>query len=89
MGPDIFANNRLSLVLRADNPLRDLADVHLDEVYGAARILPVNLSDPVRGSSYKAAESPFMQAVQGDGKRTFFDYLKIHVRPLSSEGKFH
>ncbi|EPT00257.1 hypothetical protein FOMPIDRAFT_142443 [Fomitopsis schrenkii] len=78
VGPDIFANNRLSLVLRADNPLRDLADVHLDEVYGAARILPVNLSDPVRGSSYKAAESPFMQAVQGDGKRTFFDYLKIH-----------
>ena len=83
MCPDVFANNRLYLVLRANSPLRDLADVHLDEVYGAARILPENLGDPVRGLSYKAAESPFMQAAQGDGKSTFFDYLKAHVSPLS------
>ncbi|KAH9922934.1 S-adenosyl-L-methionine-dependent methyltransferase [Fomitopsis serialis] len=76
--PNVFVNNRLSLVLRSDNPLSDLADVHLHEVYKAALVLHENLSDPVRGPSYKATESAMMQSVQGDGKITFFDYLKAN-----------
>ncbi|KAH0581808.1 hypothetical protein H2248_011490 [Termitomyces sp. 'cryptogamus'] len=77
--PDVFANNRLSLVLLSTSDVACLTLCHTTLAPRAASILYDNLSNPNSASSYDPKDSPFMQVVKDEGiDGTFFDWLKVH-----------
>ncbi|KAG6915159.1 hypothetical protein DXG01_012954 [Tephrocybe rancida] len=77
--PDVFANNRLSMVLLSSSDVACLTLCHTTLAPRAASILHENLSDPKTAFSYDPKDSPFMQVVKHEGiDGTFFDWLKAH-----------
>ncbi|KAK0476358.1 S-adenosyl-L-methionine-dependent methyltransferase [Armillaria novae-zelandiae] len=56
---DIFANNRLSMMLLSTNGLSSLADFFTDESNKALSMLTETLKDPDWGHSYSPLQAPF------------------------------
>ncbi|KAH9949723.1 S-adenosyl-L-methionine-dependent methyltransferase [Amylocystis lapponica] len=76
---DVFANNRLSLILQSSNSAGDLATLYTDEVAQGAFTLYETLKDPDCGYSYEPTKSPFMYSVADEGvDGTFFNWMVAH-----------
>ncbi|KAH9949724.1 S-adenosyl-L-methionine-dependent methyltransferase [Amylocystis lapponica] len=76
---DVFANNRLSLVLRSSFNLSDLIDIHTTEMAKSGTVLYDNLKNAQCGPSYEPTRSPFMYSIHGENADgSFFDWLKAH-----------
>ncbi|KAJ6549715.1 O-methyltransferase-domain-containing protein [Mycena capillaripes] len=77
---DVFANNRLSLILQSASPVADLAYCHLGIVSKANAILYQNFTTPPYADSYELSKSPFMHAVESEGiEGGYFQWLNAHV----------
>ncbi|KAJ6597724.1 O-methyltransferase-domain-containing protein [Mycena vulgaris] len=76
---DVFANNRLSLILLSSNPVADLAYCHLAIVSKANAILYQDFTTPPYADSYEFSKSPFMHAVESEGiEGGYFQWLNAH-----------
>ncbi|KAF9014286.1 S-adenosyl-L-methionine-dependent methyltransferase [Cyathus striatus] len=60
--PNVFANNRLSIQLMSTNPVSGLVGHMSDESFKAGSFLNETLTDPIKGSSSLADDSPFQRA---------------------------
>ncbi|KAG2366736.1 O-methyltransferase-domain-containing protein [Suillus spraguei] len=73
---DVFANNRLSLILLNGNPVRNLALIHTEEIGKGATVFYETLKDPKIAYSYEPTFAPVMYAINKDGTEgTFFDWM--------------
>lgn len=63
VGPDVFANNRITSSLVANDPLRAYVLSCGQDVYTASDYLPRTLRDPTKGPSYAVEVTPFQDAV--------------------------
>ncbi|KAG2074760.1 S-adenosyl-L-methionine-dependent methyltransferase [Suillus decipiens] len=73
---DVFANNRLSLILLSRNPVRNLALLHVEEIAKGATVFYETLKDPKIAYSYEPTVAPVMYAINKDGTEgTFFDWM--------------
>ncbi|KAH9949716.1 S-adenosyl-L-methionine-dependent methyltransferase [Amylocystis lapponica] len=85
---DIFANNRLSLVLHSSNSAGDLTTLYTDEVAQGAFALRETLQDPDYGYSYEPTKSPFMySAADEEIDGTFFNWMVAHPERRESFGR--
>jgi hypothetical protein len=81
---DVFANNRLSLILQSSSPVADLAYLHLGIVSKANAILYQNFTTQPYADSYELSKSPFMHAVESEGiEGGYFQWLNAHVRDIN------
>jgi hypothetical protein len=78
--PDVFANNRLSLLLVSSTPLADRLLLSTTVTFGPADKFHACLTDLAYGPSMSPEKSPFMYNVKNEGLKDFFDYMKHHVR---------
>jgi len=86
--PEVFANNRLSLVLHSSSNVSCLTYCHTTLGPKAASVFYDNLTNPEYAASYSPSKSPFMQAVQDEGiQGAFFDWLKAHPEKRSTFGR--
>ncbi|KAF8067694.1 O-methyltransferase-domain-containing protein [Lyophyllum atratum] len=86
--PEIFANNRLSLVLQSSSNVSYLTYCHTTLGPKAASVFYDNLTNKDYATSYDPGKSPFMQAVQDEGIRgSFFDWLKAHPEKRATFGR--
>ncbi|KAG6852680.1 hypothetical protein C0991_009963 [Blastosporella zonata] len=86
--PDVFANNRLSLVLQSSSDASYLTMCHTTLAPRAVSILYDNLTNPGSALSYNPKDSPYMQAVKDEGiDGTFFDWLKAHPEKRETFGR--
>ena len=84
METDTFANNRLSLILHSENPVRHLVSVHVEETAKGAAVLYETLKDPKTAFSEDPEHAPMMYANNKEGiTGTFFDWMKKEVRECS------
>ncbi|KAK7685213.1 hypothetical protein QCA50_011576 [Cerrena zonata] len=74
VSPDIFANNRLSILLVDGSPFSALTKLMSDENYHAGCALADTLLDPVATSSSSPKDSPFSRALRYDG--SLWDWYK-------------
>ncbi|KAK0437394.1 O-methyltransferase-domain-containing protein [Armillaria borealis] len=75
---DIFANNRLSMMLVKTNSISDYVASISDEVNKAASMLTENLQDPNWGHSNSPVHTPFNSWSKHPG--TFFSWYQDEVR---------
>ncbi|KAJ7716637.1 O-methyltransferase [Mycena metata] len=73
---DVFANNRLSLMLHSANPVSDLASMQLTLLPKVTTALWDTLSQEPHATSNERTDAPLMRALQYDGD--FFDWMKAH-----------
>ncbi|KAG7439317.1 S-adenosyl-L-methionine-dependent methyltransferase [Guyanagaster necrorhizus] len=59
VNPNVFANNRLSMMLLSTNGASAFSDLITDETNKAAAMLTENLKDPDWGHSYSPTHTPF------------------------------
>ena len=79
VGPDVYANNRLSLTL-VDSPAADLLWLMTGMIHDAAISLPKAILDPDFGPSDDPAKSSFMYYHKDEGiDGTLFDYFDANV----------
>ncbi|KAJ7161877.1 S-adenosyl-L-methionine-dependent methyltransferase [Mycena crocata] len=79
VGANVFANNRLSMMLHSSNPIRDLAYTHLTLNPLAISVLCENLTKEPYAQSYELKNAPIMHAMPPDEVKTdFYDWLKSH-----------
>ncbi|KAG2074762.1 S-adenosyl-L-methionine-dependent methyltransferase [Suillus decipiens] len=73
---DVFANNRLSLILLSDNPIRNMTLLHMEAVAKGATVFYETLKDQRVGYSYEPTDAPVMYAINKEGTEgTFFDWM--------------
>ena len=77
---NVFANNRLSLLLVSSSPLPNIFLQRTSVTFGLLNEMHICLTDPEYGPSLAPEKSPFMYTVRDEGLKDFFDYLKHHVR---------
>ena len=84
METDTFANNRLSLTLHSENPVRHLVKFRAEVYPKGAAMLYETLKDPKTAFSEDPDHSPVMYANNKAGiTGTFFDWIKQQVRSCS------
>ncbi|KAH7903185.1 S-adenosyl-L-methionine-dependent methyltransferase [Hygrophoropsis aurantiaca] len=74
--PDVFANNRLSLVLRSTTDVCGIARIHASMIYKGATVLYENLTEAEYASSVAPDKAPLIHAFKGQITGSFFDLLK-------------
>lgn len=87
MTPNVFANNRLSLVLLSMHPMSAKVDMATREGQRSAAFLPEYLVDPNFGHSMEANRAPFQYTLlkdTSDQHIRFFDWLNAPVCSSSS-----
>lgn len=73
---DVFANNRLSLILLNENPVRHMILLHVEAAGKGASVLYETLKDPKIAYSYEPSIAPTMYAINKEGTEgTFFDWM--------------
>ncbi|KAH7922748.1 S-adenosyl-L-methionine-dependent methyltransferase [Leucogyrophana mollusca] len=82
--PDVFANNRLSLVLRSTTDISGIAGVHAALVSKGASVLYENLTEPDYASSFEPAKAPVIQSFKGQITGTFFDLIRSDDKMFES-----
>ncbi|KAG2366698.1 O-methyltransferase-domain-containing protein [Suillus spraguei] len=76
---DVFSNNRLSLILLNENPVKTLALAGVEIVAKGAAVFYETLKDPKTAYSYEPTVSPIMYSINKDGTEgTFFDWMARH-----------
>ena len=81
MEVDTFANNRLSLILQSDNPVRDLVSLHIEGTDKGASVLYETLKDSKTAYSEDPKHAPGMYAYNKEGiTGKFFDLMRQEVR---------
>lgn len=79
---DVFANNRLSLILLEENPVKHMVMLHVEAVARGASVFYDTLKDPKIAYSYEPTIAPTMYATNKEGTEgTFFDWMAKHVCP--------
>ncbi|EIW80747.1 S-adenosyl-L-methionine-dependent methyltransferase [Coniophora puteana RWD-64-598 SS2] len=77
---DTFANNRLSLILHSEHPVRHMVSLHVEACAKGASVFWETLKAPEQGPSYDPAHAPVMFANNRDGiTGTFFDWMREDV----------
>ena len=77
---EVFANNRLSLILHSENPVRHMVSLHVEAGAKGASVLYESLKDPRTAHSYEPRHAPVMYANNRDGiEGTFFDWMRQDV----------
>ncbi|KAG1742550.1 O-methyltransferase-domain-containing protein [Suillus lakei] len=64
---DVFANNRLSLIMRKENPVKNMMLLHVEAVAKGASVFYETLKDPKIAYSYEPTIAPVMYAINKDG----------------------
>jgi hypothetical protein len=78
---DVFANNRLSMILHNENPVRHMVNLHVESCAKAAAVFYDSLKDPRTAYSYEPTDAPFMFANNKEGiQGEFFDFMRQDVR---------
>ncbi|KAH9949707.1 S-adenosyl-L-methionine-dependent methyltransferase [Amylocystis lapponica] len=76
---DVFANNRLSLVLLSSSSVSDLVSLHTTEMARGGSLFLETLSDKEYAFSYDPTKAPYMYAVRNEGiQGTYFDWMIAH-----------
>ncbi|KAG1817962.1 S-adenosyl-L-methionine-dependent methyltransferase [Suillus subaureus] len=76
---DVFANNRVSLILLNENPVRHMILLHVESTSMGASVLYETLKDPKIAYSYDPVIAPVMYAINKNGTEgTFFDWMARH-----------
>ncbi|KAG1835539.1 S-adenosyl-L-methionine-dependent methyltransferase [Suillus variegatus] len=76
---NVFANNRLSLILLDENPVRYMILFHVDIVAKGAPVFYETLKDPKIAYSYEPTVAPVMYAINKNGTEgTIFDRMARH-----------
>ncbi|KAH7908402.1 O-methyltransferase-domain-containing protein [Hygrophoropsis aurantiaca] len=74
---DVFANNRLSLILHSENPVRHMVSLHVEACAKGAGVFYETLKEPDHAYSYEPAHAPVMYAIKPQGiEGTFFDWMR-------------
>ncbi|KIJ15471.1 hypothetical protein PAXINDRAFT_11592 [Paxillus involutus ATCC 200175] len=74
---DTFANNRLSLILHSENPVRHMINLHVEACAKGAAVFYDSLKDSETAYSYDPAHAPVMFANNKEGiTGTFFDWMR-------------
>ncbi|KAH7908714.1 S-adenosyl-L-methionine-dependent methyltransferase [Hygrophoropsis aurantiaca] len=74
---DVFANNRLSLILKSSSNPGCLVRIHAQDVSQAAGVLYETLTEPDYAASYDPDKAPLIYALKQKGlKGSFFDWMK-------------
>ncbi|KAF8551977.1 S-adenosyl-L-methionine-dependent methyltransferase [Imleria badia] len=78
---DRFANNRLSLTLHSENPVRHMVSLHVEAGAKGAAVLYETLKDSNTANSDNPDHAPVMYANNKEGiTGTFFDWMRQEVR---------
>ena len=86
---DTFANNRLSLILHSENPVRHMISLHVEATAKGAAVFYETLKDSKMAYSEDPEHAPVMYANNRDGiTGTFFDWMRQEVRDCSTHGQF-
>ena len=89
METDTFANNRLSLILHSENPVRHTVSLQVEATAKGAAVLYETLKDPKTAFSEDSDHSPIMYANNKEGiTGTFFDWMRQQVRDCSIRDQF-
>ncbi|KAJ7267777.1 S-adenosyl-L-methionine-dependent methyltransferase [Mycena rebaudengoi] len=81
VGENIFSNNRLSIMLHSENPIRDIAYIQLTCIPKAVTVLCENLTREPCARSNELRDAPLMQALQFNGG--FYDWLAENPKKRS------
>ncbi|KAG0699353.1 O-methyltransferase-domain-containing protein [Suillus ampliporus] len=74
---DVFSNNRLSLILHNDNPVRHMVSLHVEACAKGASVFYESLKDPRTAYSYEPTDAPIMYINNKEGiQGTFFDWMR-------------
>ncbi|KAH7909765.1 S-adenosyl-L-methionine-dependent methyltransferase [Hygrophoropsis aurantiaca] len=73
---DVFANNRLSLILRSSSNAGCLVRIHAQDVSQVAGVLYETLVDPEYATSYEPDKAPLIYVLKQKGLASFFDWIK-------------
>ncbi|EGO00912.1 hypothetical protein SERLA73DRAFT_87273 [Serpula lacrymans var. lacrymans S7.3] len=75
---DVFANNRLSLILNSSNPVRHMISLHVEACAKGAGVYYETLKEPGYAYSYEPSAAPIMHAIKPLGiEGTFFDWMRM------------
>lgn len=87
---DTFANNRLSLILHSENPVRHMIGLHVEACAKGAAVLYESLKDAKTANSDHPDHAPTMYANNKEGiTGTFFDWMRQEVRKCSNHVQIH
>ncbi|KAG2142237.1 S-adenosyl-L-methionine-dependent methyltransferase [Suillus bovinus] len=76
---DVFANNRLSLILLDENPVKHMILLHVELISKGASVFYETLKDPKIAYSYDPTVAPVMYSIDKDGiEGTVFDWMARH-----------
>ncbi|KAG2142225.1 O-methyltransferase-domain-containing protein [Suillus bovinus] len=76
---DVFANNRLSLILLDENPVKHMILLHVELISKGASVFYETLKDPKIAYSYDPTIAPVMYSIDKDGTEgTVFDWMARH-----------
>lgn len=78
MQPDVYANNRLSLLM-VQSSAKDALMMLTGFVFGGAAALGKTMKDPDYGPSYEPARSALMYQTDDANGEDYFSWLKRHV----------
>ncbi|KAG6381902.1 O-methyltransferase-domain-containing protein [Boletus reticuloceps] len=84
---DSYANNRLSLILHSENPVRHMIGLHVEATAKGAAVLYETLKDSKTASSEDPDHAPVMYANNKEGiTGTFFDWMRQESYHRSMRG---
>ncbi|KAG1794095.1 O-methyltransferase-domain-containing protein [Suillus plorans] len=76
---DVFANNRLSLILLDENPVKFMILLHVDLITKGGSVFYETLKDPKIAYSYEPTVAPVMYSIDKNGTEgTIFDWMARH-----------
>ncbi|KAG1828562.1 hypothetical protein EV424DRAFT_1385682 [Suillus variegatus] len=76
---DVFANNRLSLILLEENPVKYMILLHVDLITKGGSVFYETLKDPKIAYSYEPTVAPVMYSIDKNGTEgTIFDWMARH-----------
>ncbi|KAI6157185.1 O-methyltransferase-domain-containing protein [Pisolithus tinctorius] len=77
---DVFASNRLSLIMKSSNDCGCLTCIHAQDVSQGAGVLYETLTEPEYAMSYEPDKAPMIYVLKRKGlKGSFFDWMKADL----------
>ncbi|KIO11687.1 hypothetical protein M404DRAFT_20303 [Pisolithus tinctorius Marx 270] len=78
---DVFASNRLSLIMKSSNDCGCLTCIHAQDVSQGAGVLYETLTEPEYAMSYEPDKAPMIYVLKRKGlKGSFFDWMKADAK---------
>ena len=83
VAPNIFANNRISLITRSNSNPGALSRIEAEDVSQGAVVLYETMTEPEYAASYDPDKAPLIYALKKKGfKGSFFDWMREDVSRL-------